>query len=276
MAPSSSLIELRARIRVLERPADRDHNVLPFGLPDLDRRLPGLGLKRGALHEVADPHCGTAGVLFAAGIAARLPGRILWCWQRATRERYLPGLLMAGLDPDRVLCAEAADGAGVLQVIEEGLRHPGLACVVGELARLPMTASRRLNLAAEGSGVMALALSRGGELAGSLPTAALTRWRVAHLPSPGPLIRTPAGMPAAPGRALWRLELTRCRGGEPASWIVEACDAQGRLAQPAVLANRPARPAAAPAALRRSMPDAAWRAAPNLRPATPLGWRNVG
>ena len=246
MLPFSSLTELRARIRVLERPPDRNHNVLPFGLPNLDRRLPGFGLKRGALHEVAGPHCGTAGVLFVAGIAARLSGPILWCWPHATRERFLPGLLMAGLDPDRVLCAEAMDGAGVLQVLEEGLRHSGLACVVGELARLPMTASRRLNLAAEGSGGMALALSRGGgELGVGVPTGAFTRWRVAHLPSPGPLARTAAGMPAAPGRGRWRLELTRCRGGEPASWIVEACDAQGRLALPAVLANRPARSAAA-------------------------------
>ena len=41
------------------------------------------------------------------------------------------------------------------------------------------------------------------------PTAAATRWRIAALPSP------PA--PDAPGlgRARWRLDLTRCRSGEP-------------------------------------------------------------
>ncbi|HEV7876736.1 MAG TPA: damage-inducible protein, partial [Bradyrhizobium sp.] len=34
--------------------------------------------------------------------------------------------------------------------------------------------------------------------------------------------------------------LLRVKGGEPHSWIVEACDAQGRLALPAALADRPA------------------------------------
>jgi protein ImuA len=41
--------------------------------------------------------------------------------------------------------------------------------------------------------------------------------------------------------------LLRCRGGEPASWIVEACDAQGRLRLAAGVAGRKA-----PASSRRA------------------------
>ncbi len=191
-------------------------------------------------------HLGTAALMFAASIAARLPGRILWC-SRSAQDVFLPGLLAAGMDPDRVLCAEAPDEAGVLQVMEEALRHPGLACVVGELARLPITASRRLNLAAESSGVMAIALRRNAAAHLDPPTAAVTRWRVGPSPSPAPLRRPEGqGRPLAlPGRGYWHLELTRCRGGEAASWIVEACDAQGRLALPAVLGDRPAAPSGA-------------------------------
>jgi len=62
------------------------------------------------------------------------------------------------------------------------------------------------------------------------PTAAVTRWRVSALPS------HPLPVPGI-GRARWRLELIRCRGGESACFEVEACDAQGRLALPSDLVH---------------------------------------
>jgi protein ImuA len=90
-----------------------------------------------------------------------------------------------------------------------------------------MTASRRLQLAAEGSGAIGLALRRRRRQAQaaefSQPTAAMTRWRVSVLPS------TPLPVPGV-GRARWRLELLRCRRGESAEFEVEACGARGRLA----------------------------------------------
>jgi hypothetical protein len=56
MAMSSSslaLSELRDRIARLEGGAARRREVLPFGVPEIDRVLPGGGLALGALHEVA-------------------------------------------------------------------------------------------------------------------------------------------------------------------------------------------------------------------------------
>jgi protein ImuA len=98
-----------------------------------------------------------------------------------------------------------------------------------------MTASRRLVLAAEKSGVMALTLRRRpeGKPADIAPNAACTRWRITPLPSPS------LPVPGL-GPARWHVELTRCRGGQTGSWILEACDAQGRLALPAELAHGPA------------------------------------
>ena len=59
------------------------------------------------------------------------------------------------------MLAEAGDAASVLLVMEEGLRHRGLAGVVGEVSgRMTLTASRRLQLAAEASGVVAFVLRR--------------------------------------------------------------------------------------------------------------------
>ncbi|MBV9785325.1 MAG: hypothetical protein JO264_16055 [Acidisphaera sp.] len=166
---------------------------------------------------------------------------MLWAVER--QDLFAPALAGVGLHPDRIIFAEA--GPSVLLVMEEGLQHPGLAGVVGEIGgRLGLTASRRLQIAAEASGVVALALRRSRRFDNPAlvePTAAATRWRVACLPSPPPL----AHAPETPGlgRARWRLDLIRCRGGEPGTWVVEACDAQGRLALAADVQHRPAAPA---------------------------------
>jgi protein ImuA len=62
--------------------------------------------------------------------------------------------------PDRVIYVEAGDEPSVLACFEEGLRHGVLGAVVAEVAGLSMTASRRLQLAAEGSGVPGIAIRR--------------------------------------------------------------------------------------------------------------------
>ncbi len=206
---------------------------LAFGHPGLDGHLPGGGLALGALHEVGgtgpDVEHGAAAALFAAGVLARLPGLVLWVVER--HDLFAPGLAAAGLHPARVLYAEAGRSTSVLLVMEEGLRAPGLAGVVGEVSgRLTLTASRRLQLAAEASGALAFALRRSrkhDDPALAEPSAAVTRWRVGALPS-GPVLPHAPDVPGL-ARARWRLDLVRCRGGEARSWMVEACDAQGRL-----------------------------------------------
>ncbi|GAC1339549.1 MAG: ImuA family protein [Acetobacteraceae bacterium] len=238
------LTELRATIARLERgcPAPHGPKPLPFGLPPLDHALPGGGLPLGALHEVAgsgaDVQHGAAAALFAAGILARLPGSVLWVTEQ--RDLFAPGLAGAGLHPDRVVYAEAGRRETLL-VMEEGLRHRGLAGVVAEASgRLTLSASRRLQLAAEATGVTALLLRRPlqgeAELAGAV--AAVTRWRIGALPSAPPLPDAPE-VPGL-GRVRWRLDLLRCRGGRTGSWIMEACDASGHLGLVAGVADRPA------------------------------------
>jgi protein ImuA len=216
----------------------RPHQALPFGIAEVDVRLPGGGVARGALHEVTEggsaaEFSGSA-TLFTAGIAARLKGPVLWCLNR--RDLFAPGLVNAGLHPDRVIYAETFRERDILPAMEEGLRERGLAAVIGEVTRLGLTASRRLQLAAEASGVPVFALRRWWSVAEqeltALPTAAASRWRISPFMSHAP----PASGLA---RARWHVDLLRCRGGEPHSWILEACDAKGRLALPADLADRP-------------------------------------
>ncbi len=247
-----AIAALRDRIARIERgPQRRRRATLPL-LPPIDAALPDGGLALGALHEIVsagpDVEHGAAAALFIAGMLARQRGPVLWAMERA--DLFAPGLAAAGLHPDRVIYAEAGKPALVLQTMEEGLRHPGLAGVVGELSgRLGLTESRRLQLAAEGSGVVAFALRRSrrhDDPALAAPSAAVTRWRVAALPSPPALPHAP-DTPGL-GRPRWHLDLLRCRAGEPGSWIVEACDASGRLGVVADLAHGPSAPARARAA----------------------------
>ena len=65
-----------------------------------------------------------------------------------------------GLHPDRVYFVESDKEEDVLANAEEALAYGGLGAVVAELVRLPMVASRRLQLAAEKTGAMALVVRR--------------------------------------------------------------------------------------------------------------------
>ena len=96
------------------------------------------------------------------------------------------------------------DPAAVLLVMEEALRHRGLAAVIGEFSGgLSLTGSRRLQLAAEQGGVTAFILRRSRRHDDPLmmePSAALTRWRVGPVPAPPALAHrpeTPGLRPAA-------------------------------------------------------------------------------
>jgi protein ImuA len=48
-----AIAALREQIAAMEGDGGPERGVLPFGLPELDRRLPGGGLALGSLHEVA-------------------------------------------------------------------------------------------------------------------------------------------------------------------------------------------------------------------------------
>ena len=96
-----------------------------------ERRL-GRGSGRPVRRRHPGPHPRPGSVVHVAhAICSRRP----WPWP--------------ALHPDRVIYAEAGSEKAILACFEEGLRHGGLAGVVAEVARLPMTPSRRLQLAAE-------------------------------------------------------------------------------------------------------------------------------
>ncbi|MET4023684.1 damage-inducible mutagenesis protein [Bradyrhizobium sp. S3.2.12] len=228
---SIPLAELR-RMREAAGGASSQQPVLPFEIAGIDQALPGGGLPLGAVHEFSEDgprgHYAACAVLFMPGILARQPGPVLWCLH--SRDLFAPALARVGLHPDRIIFCEMWKDAEILPAMEEGLRMPGLGGVVGELNRMSLTPSRRLQLAAEASGVPCLILRRSAEHL-SESNAALTRWRI----SPAPSGRQDG---IRMGRPLWRVELLRCRGASPNNWTVKACNAEGRCALPADVPDR--------------------------------------
>lgn len=191
-----------------------------LGATEIDAVLSG-GLERAALHEVyaagtADLAAATGFALglalrAAQGEAARSERPILWVRQDfidvETGRLHAPGLNELGLDPARLLLVRAHDAEGVLRAGAEGARCPALGAVLiepwGEPRAFDLTASRRLALAAEGSGVTTLLLR---VAAAEAPSAARTRWRVRPLASR-------ALEANAPGNPAFGLRLLRRRGG---------------------------------------------------------------
>ena len=252
-AHAERLAALRAEVRAIESAGiSGGCEYLPFGMEEMDGRLAGGGLAVAALHEVSGERSSlgddSAAVLFMASIAARREGPMLWALAR--RDLFAPGLAQAGLGPERVFYAECRTDDEVLAVMEEGLRHGGLAAVIGEVSRVEaMAPTRRLQLAAEDRGTPALLMRRWKGTRDPLapPSAAVTRWRIGCVPS-GVL---PEAGEEGIGRPRWRIALARQRGGESFTWIMEGPDGEGRLALPAVSRNRadtPGRAAEADAA----------------------------
>jgi len=188
----------------------------------LDRLPSGLGER---LHLPAPPSP-TLSELFAVHprdggwvgfLAAQVEGTkpLLWVQDRmAILEAgrvHPPGL------PNRNLIhVEARDAKDALWAMEEGLRCAALSCVIGELwgdpKVLDFTATRRLAVASERSGVTAFLIRLGGH---ANLSGARMRWRIASMPSQhNPLD------PRAPGLPAWDAELFRARGLPPGRWSI--------------------------------------------------------
>jgi protein ImuA len=235
------LERLRARLAGLEAVGRSDGRVMALGLPGIDGALPGGGLARGCLHEL----CGAASFGAALGFAAVLLGRLMAAgghavWIGPRDELFGPGLAELGLAPERLIVVRARIREARFWALEEALRSPGLVAALAETGPPTLTQSRRLQLAAETTGVTALLLRPVGT--GATPSAATTRWQIAAMPSapPGRPRRT-SGLPH------WRIELMRCRGGRTGSWRI-AWHGEGwhEIPDSVALAAEPADRSAAP------------------------------
>jgi protein ImuA len=221
------LAELRGRIRRMEGIGGADGSrFLPLGVPEVDDALPEGGLPLGCLHEIvgeSDPFNSVA-TGFGAAILARISGqheashqgRMVWITRND--DLYAPGIAAYGLKPERLIVVSARRDSDILWAMEESLRCRSLAAVLGEIGDIDMVASRRLQLAAEASGVTALLLRSAGRRLGA--TASVTRWGLSAAPSRPIASRSTDEVPGL-GLPRWRTRLLRCRGGQPGEWLLE-------------------------------------------------------
>ena len=183
MHGTSDLAALRASLHAIEAPCPRRPQPFSFGCADADKAL-GEKLFCGCMHEVG----GAAATFFSSLVLARSEGPILWCTREGGASRlYPPGLVHAA---------------------HEGLRA-GWHVVLETSKPMELSASRRLQLAAEAGGRFGIALGEGPAGGGLLPSA-VTRWQASF----GEGALWPAGLRL-------RLDLLRNRSGRPGQWMME-------------------------------------------------------
>lgn len=196
------------------------------GVASLDQALAG-GLAYGRIHELHAAEAGDAAaatglaVTMATGMAngmatggtAARPGARDVLWLRSRRAAQQGGVLQAsgwaelGGAPGNGLVGIVADTMTLLRTAVDALRCAALGAVIvegwGRMPELDLTASRRLTLAAERSGVPLFLLRLDAE---PMPSAAQTRWQVASAPS--------QALPGrAPGAPTFDITLLRQRSG---------------------------------------------------------------
>jgi protein ImuA len=199
----------------------------PLGHADADAVLQG-GLAKGVVHEVfcEGGRQGAVATGFVAGLARRVAPRRPLVWVRQDFfEREVGALSMSGLaeldlDPRCLVTVRAGDVENALRITADALACDAVGAVVleiwGQTQKLDLVASRKLTLAAQGTGVTGLLLRIA---ASPIPSTAETRWivRAAHSP--------PASAWHAWGMPLFDAELVRNRHGPLGRWIMEwKCD----------------------------------------------------
>ena len=190
-------------------------NRVATGHAAIDLALEG-GLARGRVHELfaMESEDGPVATGVAAMLALRTVGPqapIFWLRTDEAERRggsiHAPGLMELGGDPDALVLGRAPDTRALLKSAADAARCAGLQTLIvecwGKCPELDLTASRRLALAAEQSGITLFLLRLGAE---PVPSAVDTRWSVGAAPS-RPLEAN------APGPPMFELELLRRRAG---------------------------------------------------------------
>lgn len=301
---ASRLVALREELRRIERNDwhGKTGETVALGLPEVDRLLSGenlfghealaarekpealsltqeklpkseasaqpgpAGLRRGCLHEFS----GEGAEAFAAVLSGRLEGPVLWCADMLDGSAlYPPGLVAFGLDHRRLILVRCRKPREILAAMEDGLRCRALAAVIGELpGGIDLTASRRLQLAAENSGVTGFLVrsawrdqvsksppaGKGGAQTRTQdadrarerePSAAFSRWSVNSARSMA------AGGNDAADTMTWRLSLLRCRNGGRGAWTVKWDAKAYRFSLAAEIADGQADPPSEPSSGQR-------------------------
>ena len=204
MVAQHLIAELSQRIRTIERTSHRcapQSDVTLNGLPGLERLLGEAGWPRGCLVEwLADGRgTGSTGLALWASREAWRDNLLVMIDSR--RELYAPAAVPFAVDLGRTVFIRPEHPPDALWSLEQALRTRGIGAVVCDVEKLSSQTCRRLQLAAEASGVLGI-LMRPSQARGQ-PSFAEYRFLVQPLPPPNK-------SDAAVSRQ-WRVELVRAR-----------------------------------------------------------------
>jgi protein ImuA len=134
-------------------------------------------------------------------------------WIGSSQAIFPAALKFFNVEPDKIIFINTKKPKELLWLVEETLKCEGLAAVVGEVAELTFTESRRLQLAVEQSRVTGFLIRN--NLRNINADACTARWKI----SPGPSIITDdipgIGFPA------WNIGLLKIRNGKPGRWQMQ-------------------------------------------------------
>lgn len=177
--------------------------------------FPNANFPTGCIHEFLAPQlesiAATGG--FISALLSTLMGDagvVLWISHK--KILFPPSLSNYGLKPHQVLTIEVQRQKDVMWVMEESLKCPALTAVIGEVAQLDFTASRRLQLAVEQSNVTGFVLQTTQKKVNT--TACVARWSIE------PAISESVGDLPGVGFPKWKVELHKVRNGRAGIWHV--------------------------------------------------------
>ena len=164
------------------------------------------------LHDGPESAAATSGFISCL-LSTLMRKRGACLWISASRMLFPPALKFFGIEPDQIIFVDLRKEKEVLWALEEGLKCNALAAVVGEVRDIGFTASRRLQLAVENSGVTGFLIRQSTVSAKTI--ASVSRWRITSLPS-----ESEDGMPGV-GFPRWNVELLKIRNGKPGTWQIQ-------------------------------------------------------
>jgi protein ImuA len=185
------------------------------GLGPVEAAFPNAIFPKGAIHEflsLKPEHAAACGGFIAGLLKALMEQGGACLWISASRTLFPPSLKMFGVEPDRIIFVDLQE-KDVLWTTEEALKCEGLAAVIAEVRDINLTASRRLQLAVEKSGVTGLVIRNDARSLST--TACVARWQITAIES-----KLEDGMPGV-GFPKWKVELLKVRNGNPGKWDIE-------------------------------------------------------
>jgi cell division inhibitor SulA/protein ImuA len=130
---------------------------IPTGFAELDAALPGGGWPAGALTEIYAERSGIGEMQLLMPAAAQLAGAGRWITVIAPPYiPYPPALAAHGIRLSRLILVSVFDAGERFWSCEQALRSPGCGAVLAWIDHAPERALKRLQLAAEGGGAVAL------------------------------------------------------------------------------------------------------------------------